>query len=374
MSGASVSAAPPKPGDPARTAAPSRRWRRLRLIPLAIGAGALLAGLWTGLARLGLALPGGMPALAEFHGALMISGFLGTLISLERAVAIGRWWTYAAPALSAIGAAALIAGVPAFASGAFLLAGMALVVNSSAVVARQPALFTVVLAVAAACWMGGTLIWIKGAAAAEVAGWWLAFLVLTIAAERLELSRLLSPPRSSLLTFALAATLIIIGAARGELAGEAAPFSGIGLLASTAWLVKHDIARRTIRFSAQPRFSAACLLAGYFWLGLAGLLLLLVPPGATAFSYDAAVHAIMIGFVMSMIFGHAPIILPAVTGFRVRYSAAAYVPLALLHLSVSSRVAADLFEQIEIRTFSGPTTIAALAGYAATLIIASRKK
>lgn len=374
MSGASASAASPKPGDPARNAAPSKRWRRLRLIPLAVGAGALLTGLWTGLARLGLALPGGMPAVAEFHGALMISGFLGTLISLERAVAIGRWWNYAAPALSAIGAVALVVGAPVFASGVFLIAGIALVVNSSTVVARQPALFTIVLAVAAACWVGGTLVWITGAAATDIAGWWLAFLILTIAAERLELSRLLSPPRSSQLTFTLAAALIIIGAARGELAGEVAPFSGIGLLASTAWLVKHDIALRTIRLTSQPRFSAACLLAGYFWLGLAGLLLLVVPPGTTAFSYDAAVHAITIGFVLSMIFAHAPIVLPAVTGFRIRYSAAAYVPLAILHLSVLLRVVADLFEQVELRYFSGPATIAAFAGYAATLIIASRKK
>lgn len=374
MFGASASAASPKPGDPARATAPSKRWRRLRLIPLAVGAGALLTGLWTGLARLGLALPGGMPALAEFHGALMISGFLGTLISLERAVAIGRWWAYAAPALSAIGAVALVAGALAFASGAFLLAGISLVANSGIVVARQPALFTVVLAVAAACWVSGTLVWMRESAAADVAGWWLAFLVLTIAAERLELSRLLSPPRSSQVTFALAAALIIIGAARGELAGETALFTGIGLLASTAWLVKHDIALRTIRLTSQPRFSAACLLAGYFWLGLAGLLLLVVPPGTTAFSYDAAVHAITIGFVLSMIFGHAPIILPAVTGFRIRYSAAAYVPLAVLHLSALLRVVADLSGQIEIRTLSGPTTIAALAGYAATLVIAWRKK
>ena len=219
MSGASASAAPPKPGGPVRAAAPSEKWRRLRLIPLAAGAGSLLAGLWVGLARLGLALPGGMPALAEFHGALMISGFLGTVISLERAVAIGRWWAYAAPALSAIGAVALIVGAPAFAGGAFLLAGIALTFNSGTIVARQPALFTVILTIAAACWLGGTLVWIKGAPAADVAGWWLAFLVLTIAAERLELSRLLSPPRSSQLTFALAAALIIAGAARGELAG-----------------------------------------------------------------------------------------------------------------------------------------------------------
>lgn len=373
MSGASASAEPPKPGGPIRAPTPSKKWRRLRWIPLAAGAGSLLVGLWVGLARLGLTLPGGMPLLAEFHRALMISGFLGTVISLERAVAIGRWWAYLAPALSAIGAAALIAGAPVFASGIFLLAGIAITFNSSTLVARQPALFTVVLAVAAACWVGGTLVWINGAPAAEVAGWWLAFLVLTIAAERLELSRLLSPPRSSQLTFMIATALIIIGAARGELGGETAPFSGVGLLAATVWLVRNDIALRTIRLSGQARFSAACLLAGYFWLGLAGLVLLVAPPGATAFSYDAAVHAIAIGFVLSMIFGHAPIILPAVIGLRVRYSAAAYAPLVLLHISVLLRIAADLFERIEMRALSGPITVFAFAGYAVTLIIASRK-
>ena len=373
MSGASASAAPPKPGGPIRAAAPSEKWRRLRLIPLAFGAGSLLVGLWVGLARLGLALPGGMPALAEFHGALMISGFLGTVISLERAVAIGRWWGYAAPTLSAVGAAALIVGAPVIGGGAFLLAGIALTFISATIVVRQPALFTVILTVAAACWVGGTLVWLGGAPAPHVAGWWLAFLVLTIAAERLELSRLLSPPRSSQLTFILATALIIIGVVRGELAGATAPFSGVGLLAVTVWLVRHDIALRTIRLSGQARFSAACLLAGYFWLGLAGLVLLVAPPGTTAYSYDAAIHAIAIGFVLSMIFGHAPIILPAVIGLRVRYSAAAYGPLVLLHLSVSLRVAADLFEQIEMRTISGPVSIIALAGYAASLMIASRK-
>lgn len=351
----------------------SSAWRRLRWVPLAAGAAALLAGLWAGLARLGLELPGGMPALSEFHGALMISGFLGTLISLERAVAIGRWWAYAAPALSAIGAVALIADTPAFASGAFLLAGIALTINSGTVVVRQPALFTIVLAVAAACWIAGTLAWILGAEAAAVAGWWLIFLVLTVAAERLELSRLLSPPRSSQLTFAIAVALIVIGGARGEFAGEAAPFSGTGLLAATVWLVRHDIALRTIRLSGLARFSAACLLAGYFWLGAAGLLLLVTPPGTTAFSYDAVVHAIAIGFILSMILGHAPIILPAVTGLRIRYNAAAYAPLFLLHLSVLLRISADLLGLPDLRTISGPATIIALASYAATLIIASRK-
>src|SRR5262250_1833529 len=74
--------------------------RRLRLVPLAIAALTMAIGICTGLARLGIALPHSVPAIADLHGALMICGFLGTLISLERAVALDRRWPYAAPALS----------------------------------------------------------------------------------------------------------------------------------------------------------------------------------------------------------------------------------------------------------------------------------
>ena len=370
MSGASASAAPP---SAERTPPPSQRWRRLRFIPLAAGAGAFLIGLWVGLARLGLALPGS-GTLVPSHGALMISGFLGTVIALERAVAIGRWWAYAAPALAALAAAVLVANGAAAASAIFLLAGALLTLNSTFIVVRQPALFTIVLAVAAACWVAGTLIGMRGASVGPVTGWWLTFLVLTIVAERLELSRLLSPPRSSQWTFVLAVALILIGAARGEFGGETAAFSGLGLLAVTAWLARHDIARRTVRFAGLARFSAACILSGYAWLTVAGLLLLIAPPGAAVFSYDAIVHAIAIGFVLSMIFGHAPIILPAVTGLKVRYHAAAYLPLALLHLSVLLRIAADLAGQADLRMVSGPLTALAFVAYAATLIIASRRQ
>ena len=209
----------PSQSHPIGAPAPTRKWRWLRIIPLAAAVGSLVTGLWVGLARLGIAVPSGAHTLAEFHGALMISGFLGTLISLERSVAIGRWWAYTAPALSAIGAVALIVERPALAGYAFLFAGIALTFNSSVIVARQPALFTFTLAVASACWAGGTFLWINGGSVADVTGWWIAFLILTIAAERLELSRVLSPPRSSQLIFAFAAALIITGMVRGELGG-----------------------------------------------------------------------------------------------------------------------------------------------------------
>jgi hypothetical protein len=352
---------------------PSLSWRQLRLLPLTLAVLAMVSGLWTGLARMGLALPGGAPAFLEFHGALMISGFLGSLISLERAVAVGRWWAYAAPMLSSLGALALIAGMPIPGTLAFILASMILLLASVSIAARHFALFTVVLTLGAACWTAGSIQWLVGFSSPAAAGWWLNFLILTIASERLELSRMVSPPPSSQITFAVCVLLLLVGSARGELAGTWAPFTAAGLLGCAAWLLRHDIARRTVRQSGQTRFSAISILAGHVWLGVAGVLVLIVPPAAAAFSYDAAVHAIAIGFVLSMVFAHAPIILPAVIGVRVEYSSFAYAPLALLHSSVALRVGSDLFEQIDLRAGSGVLTVLALAGFAVTLGLASWK-
>lgn len=347
------------------------RGYRLRLVPLVVGALAMALGLWTGLTRLGVRLPGGVPSIAIFHSALMICGFLGTLISLERAVALGRQWAYAAPIVSSIGALVLLAGMPRLAALAFILASAIFLSASVNIAIRQRALFTAVLAIAAACWTIGISQWLLDYSMASVAGWWLNFLVLTIAAERLELGRMASPPASSQVTFAGVVMLLLIGSARGELGEPWAPFMAAGLLGCATWLLYYDLARRTVRIVGQPRFSAISILAGHVWLGIAGILLIVAPPGTTAFSYDAAVHAIAIGFVLSMIFGHAPIILPAVTGMRLRHSSFAYGSLALLHVSVLVRVGGDMFEWLDLRALSGVITVLALVGYAATLVLAS---
>jgi hypothetical protein len=118
-------------------------WRRLRLIPLAFGILAMALGLWTGVTRMGLALPQHSAPSAEFHGALMISGFLGTVISLERAVALRHWWAYAAPALASAGVLSLIAGAPSIAAIAFLTASAILLLASAIIAVHQPATFTI---------------------------------------------------------------------------------------------------------------------------------------------------------------------------------------------------------------------------------------
>ena len=77
---------------------------RGRFLLLALGGIALLAGLTGALVLLGVPMPAGTARLAVDHGTLMTLGFLGTVIALERAVALGRPMGYAAPAAAGAGA------------------------------------------------------------------------------------------------------------------------------------------------------------------------------------------------------------------------------------------------------------------------------
>ena len=75
---------------------------------------------------------------------------------------------------------------------------------------------------------------------------------------------------------------------------------------------------------------AAALLAGYGWLMVAGGLWAGAGQMADGPAYDAELHAIFLGFVMSMIFAHAPVVVPSVLGRPLPFRPALYVPLVLL--------------------------------------------
>src|SRR5699024_6482318 len=107
------------------------------------------------------------------------------------------------------------------------------------------------------------------------------FAVLTIAAERVELARLAMPSGAGDRVAVLAGAVALAAATAVTVAGSPVVGAvawralGLSLLLLTFWLVRHDVARRTINATGLPRFAAAALLAGYVWLALAGLLLLL---------------------------------------------------------------------------------------------------
>jgi hypothetical protein len=90
------------------------------------------------------------------------------------------------------------------------------------------------------------------------------------------------------------------------------------------------------------RYIAACLLPGYVWLIVGGFFWLFYGGQYTAGPiYDAMLHSIFLGFVFSMIFGHAPIIVPAVLAVPIPYTPLFYIHLALLHVSLLLRVGGD---------------------------------
>jgi len=342
--------------------------RVLRFLLLGCGLVAFAVGLWTGFARLGVGLTGAAPQFVEFHGALMICGFFGTLISVERAVAFNRPFAYLIPVCAATGVFALLAKATTFAGAAFLMASLGLAAASLFNMGRlRSALLAGIPSIAALSWGLGTLLWLANRPAAESAGWWLAFLVLTVAAERLELSRVATPPPIARALFVAIVIVILTGTARGELDGPSSPYLGTGLLACGAWLLIYDLARRTVRLSGQIRFTAACMLLGYGWLIIAGLELLAGPLHLTLFWYDATVHAVTLGFVLSMVFGHTLIIFPSVIGMKLRYSPVLYLPLLLLQISVAIRIVGDFSGSTELRSLSGSLTVAAVALFAVTI-------
>jgi len=348
-----------------------RNSHRFRILFLLLGAVSLFAGLCGGLWRLGWVLPHGA-ALGQLHGPLMISGLVGTLISLERAVALDRPWAYLGPAAAGLGSLFLLAGLPPVAgAAAYLLASATLTAASFLILRQQPALFTATMLGGALAWLAGNLFWLLGDGISDVVGWWLAFLILTIAGERLEMSRLLPRKAGSEALFILPLGLLATGARNGVTGENGAVLFGCGLLATAGWLLRHDIARRTIRQVGQTRFFAVCMLLGYAWLGVAGVALLLRSPAATAFGYDIALHAVLIGFVVSMVFGHALIILPAVTQWRVAYSSRLYVPLALLHISMLVRVVSGLAEWPLSRQASGLLTLLAIVTFILVIAVAT---
>jgi hypothetical protein len=317
-------------------------WRLLFLAPAALS---LLLALWGGVIRLGFPLPPPTPAAVAQHGPLMVTGFLGTLIGLERAVALRRGWAYGAPLLTGLAALALLAGA-APAAGALAVGGsLVLAAVFAVLVRRQPQTHLLVMGSGTLAWVAGSLLWWLGEFPPHrVAPWFAGFVVLTIAGERLELSRVLDVSTAGRAAFRLAAGAVGAGLLLGAWAhAPGVRLAGLGLLGLALWLLRYDIAWRSLDRPGRPRFMALCLLSGHAWLGAGGLLWLLLGDRFVAgAAYDAMLHAVFVGFVFSMIFGHAPIILPAVLGVALPFRRAFYLHWALLQASLLLRIGGDL--------------------------------
>lgn len=237
---------------------------------------------------------------------------------------------------------------------------------------RRPESATAVMGAGAVAWLASDLLWLAGRATTELVPWWAAFLVLTIVGERLELAQVLlpAPVRLALLGAAGVMAAGVVLSAVSLMPGV--QVVGGGLLLLAIWLLRYDVARRTIRRPGLARFGAVCLLLGYVWLGLAGLVWLMGAAGFPgAFWYDAMVHSLFLGFVFSMIFGHAPTIIPAVTGIAVPYTRLFYLHVALLHGSLLVRIVGDVASSAEVRAWGGLANVLAILVFAGLTVRAA---
>lgn len=316
----------------------------------------LLAALWAGLMRLGWRLPALTPSLALAHGPLMVSGFLGALITLERAVAIKQKWMYLAPLLAGLGwLVTVLLSSPPLGPLLLTLASLGGVAILTVMTRREFALHTMTMLMGALAWFIGNLLWLFGWQIFQVVFFWQVFLVLTITGERLELSRVLRPSRNQQIVFGVIVIVFLTSVITSIFNPQIGTrLNGVVLLALALWSIRNDIAWRNLNHKLPlTRYIAWCLALGFVWLGVGGVLSLVFGAQFAGPRYDAVLHVVFIGFVISMIFGHAPIIFPAILGVPIDFQPAFYLQLFLLHASLALRLFADYANLHLLRMWGG---------------------
>lgn len=316
-----------------------------------------------------------------WHGPWMVCGFFGTVVGIERAVASKRRWLFLSPVLSVAGTVVLLLQVStAFAAGLYALAGVVLTIGSipSSQVRRALAPSTVT-ACGAALWTLGSMLWWRGWPVALVFPWWMGFLLLTIIGEMLDLSSVGSKPAANLMLLSLLAVLfaglmtLLLSAVPPALTPTELPGStvwretalglrvfGTGLIFASAWLFWQGDFISEFRSSGWPKFGAVSSVVGSAWLAFSGIFFLSIGGVSSGVLYDAGLHAFFIGFVFSIVFAHAPVVLPKLLPIRLPFRAWFFVPLMVLHASLTVRLAGDVTHHHAIRQYGGLFNAAAI--------------
>lgn len=309
----------------------------------------LLVAVWSGWLRIGWSLP--LSNAAAQHGALMVGSFLATLIFLERAVTFRQKWVLLLPAVNGLSVGFFLAAKPLLAQLCLVAGSGGFVVLCIYFVYRYRELYYYLFLAGAVALLGGNIMVYKTHFYPAAVNWWMAFLLFTIVAERLELSRFLAIG-SFVRALLMAALALVLFSIFLPFHGWGKGLFALGLAATAVWLLRYDMAWKSIKIKGQHRYSGLLLIIGYAWLLVTAALLLV--NAANPYQYDAALHAFFIGFVFSMIFSHAPIILPAVLKLPVKlFRPWLYYLFVLLQATLLLRLAADVAQSAWLRKWGG---------------------
>jgi hypothetical protein len=326
----------------------------------------LIAGIWAGLIRIGWDLP--VTPVAVHHGAIMVGGFLTTLIALEKAIPLKKNLALVVPVLSALSLMMVLPGYYSYGLY-FLLAGsVGLLLIQSYYLYLHPRDYSFMLMVAgAASLIVGNAMLIHKQFYPAAFPWWMGFILFTITAERLELSRFLPVSKKDKYLLIGLLALFVIGLII-PFHGTGKYFSGVALMGIALWMLQHDVIRIGIRKTGLTRFSSIALLIANGWLICNGVLLILL--GDSLYSYDILIHVFFIGYTFAMIFAHGPIILPGVLGFTIKpYHPILYGWLFLVQGSLLLRLVSDSLMHSELRKISGIITAVGILFYFVSIIL-----
>lgn len=322
----------------------------------------LLIATTAGWLRLGWNIP--VSINAGEHGAMMVGCFLGSLIALERAVVIKKPWAYFATLFGGLSILFFLFQLSMVAYVLLTVASLCYITMLLYLYKKHPETHMLVMIVGAICWLIGNLILLIYQLYPLVSGWWFGFLLLTIAGERLELSRFLPQSKFKHYTLIFALGIFLVGLVL-PFHGTGRYIVGIGLIAIAIWLFRFDIARISVKKTGLTRYVATALLCGYFWLLVCGGMAIY-----SDFYYDAVLHSFFLGFVFSMIFAHGPIILPGVFKISIKpYHPILYVWLVILQVSLITRILGSIFILNELRKWSGMLNGLVIFAYLLSLVV-----
>lgn len=311
---------------------------------------ALLAlAFYSALGRVGWTLP--IAEIAAQHGFLMVSGLFGTLISLERTLILKHSGWLGIPLGSALSVLLLMLqhSQVGFALQLLAASGLALLYLKQWLQFREP--YFLILVLSALAWAFSALVLFTGHSYAAASMWYLLFLLFTIVAERLELSRFIAAPKwARPLLFVILFVLFAV---------QALPFhwgthyiNGIFIAALAWWLIQFDIVKINLKKRGFFFYTGSTLFAGYIWLMLSAVLMAM--PLFAPYHYDAVLHSFFIGFAMSMLFAHAPIIFPALLKLSIKpYHPVFYLPVWASHVLLLIRLYADYSLNWPLRKWIG---------------------
>lgn len=334
------------------------------LFPLALLA--MLTGMYIGFIRIGWVFPVSASLPVPHHGILMAGSFLGTLISVERVYVLKSRWVWLIPTLMISSLVFMLLQQNQVAFWVLLVGSIGYLIicaqNYRTYKLKGDALLLTgafFQIVAFATFM------LTHSYPISFAGW-LLFFLFTIVGERLNLTRFLPVPKKAAIELYIWFGVLIVSSFLYHF-GFAVVVS-LCLWGVAQWLLRNDIALINIKRDSHYKFLGAALIGAYIWLFITGGLGLI--KSDNPWLYDALLHAFFVGFVLSMVLAHAPIIFPGLLQIRQRpFHPVMYFWLIVLHASLFLRIYGDLSESYGLRKWGGLFNGVSFVGYLLTIAV-----